>query len=77
MLFRSLIACCYLKGANTTGAIAAIVGGAVTPIIFLLAGLAKNVEIAGLASFGLAAAGMLIGSWIGPSSSPSAPEVKA
>jgi len=72
-----LIACCYWKGANTTGAIASIVGGAVTPIIFLLAGLAKNVEIAGLASFGLAAAGMLIGSWIGPSSSPSAPEVKA
>ena len=72
-----LIACCYWKGANTTGAIAAILGGAVSPIIFLLTGLAKNVEIAGLASFGLAVAGMLIGSWIGPSPSPSAPEAKA
>jgi len=67
-----LIACCYWKKANTTGAIAAILGGAVTPIVFLLTGLSKNVEIAGLASFGLAAGGMLIGSWLGPGNSPEA-----
>lgn len=60
-----LVACCYWEGANKTGAIAAIVGGAVSPTAFLLSGLARHVEVAGLASFGLAAAGMLAGSWAG------------
>ena len=60
-----LIACCYWRGANATGALAAIVGGALSPIIFLLTGLAQHVQIAGLASFGLATAGMIIGSWVG------------
>lgn len=60
-----LVACCYWKGANATGAYAAIVGGAISPVAFLLSGLATDVELAGLASFGLAAAGMLAGSWAG------------
>jgi solute:Na+ symporter, SSS family len=60
-----LIACCYWRGANDTGALAAIIGGALSPIIFLLTGLAQQVQIAGLASFGLATAGMIIGSWVG------------
>jgi solute:Na+ symporter, SSS family len=60
-----LVACCYWKRANGTGAVAAIIGGAVSPIVFLLAGVAAHVELAGLASFGLAAAGMVIGSWAG------------
>jgi solute:Na+ symporter, SSS family len=60
-----LVACCYWKGANKTGAIAAIVGGAASPIAFLVSGLARNVEVAGLASFGLAACGMFAGSWAG------------
>jgi SSS family solute:Na+ symporter len=57
-----LVACCYWKRANSTGAVAAIVGGAMTPIGFLLTGLAQHVAIAGLASFALSAAGMVIGS---------------
>ena len=61
-----LVSCCYWKRANTTGAIAAILGGALAPVIFLLTGHSENVEIAGLASFGLSASGMLIGSLLGP-----------
>jgi SSS family solute:Na+ symporter len=61
-----LVACCYWKRANATGALAAIVGGAFTPIVFLLTGLAQHVAIAGLASFGLSAAGMILGSLLAP-----------
>src|SRR5262245_16605302 len=57
-----VVACCYWKRANRTGAMAAIVGGAVAPIFFLVAGWSHHVAIAGLASFGLAAGGMLFGS---------------
>ncbi len=57
-----LVACCYWKRANSTGALFAILGGALSPIIFLLTGLEEHVEIAGLASFTLAITGMLIGS---------------
>ncbi|HEX2520486.1 MAG TPA: sodium:solute symporter family protein [Terriglobia bacterium] len=57
-----LVACCYWKRANSTGAVAAIVGGAMTPIGFLLTGLAQHVAIAGLASFAFSAAGMVVGS---------------
>jgi solute:Na+ symporter, SSS family len=60
-----LVACCYWKRANSTGAVAAIVGGAATPILFLLTGLAQHVAIAGLASFALSAGGMIIGSLLG------------
>jgi solute:Na+ symporter, SSS family len=61
-----LVACCYWKGASTAGAVAAIFGGALTPIVFLLTGLSQQVAIAGLASFVLAAAGMVVGSLLGP-----------
>ncbi len=57
-----LVACCYWKRANSTGAVAAIVGGAMTPIGFLLTGLAQHVAIAGLASFAFSAVGMVVGS---------------
>jgi SSS family solute:Na+ symporter len=57
-----LVACCYWKRASTRGAVAAIVGGALTPIGFLLTGLAQHVAVAGLASFALSAVGMVVGS---------------
>ncbi len=60
-----VVACCYWKRANATGAVAAIAGGAAAPIIFLLSGLAQHVAAAGLASFGLAAVGMIVGSMAG------------
>ena len=60
-----LVACCYWRRANTTGALMAIVGGAVSPIIFLLTGLAEHVAIAGVVSYGLAATGMVLGSLLG------------
>lgn len=60
-----LVSCCYWKRANSTGAVAAIIGGALTPIVFLLTGLAQHVAIAGLASFGLSAGGMIVGSMMG------------
>ncbi len=61
-----VVACCYWKRANRTGAIAAIVGGALAPILFLIAGWSQYVAIAGLASFGLAAGGMIFGSLLTP-----------
>lgn len=57
-----IIACCYWKRANSVGAVAAILGGALAPIVFLLSGLAEHVAAAGLASFGLATSGMIAGS---------------
>jgi SSS family solute:Na+ symporter len=61
-----VVACCYWKRANRAGAIAAIVGGAVAPILFLIVGLSQYVAVAGLASFGLAAGGMIAGSLLNP-----------
>jgi SSS family solute:Na+ symporter len=57
-----VVACCYWKRATRIGAMAAIVGGALAPILFLIAGWSQYVAIAGLASFGLAAGGMIFGS---------------
>ena len=57
-----VVACCYWERANRIGAMAAIVGGALAPILFLIAGWSQHVAIAGLASFGLAAGGMIFGS---------------
>ncbi len=65
-----VVACCYWRRANATGAVAAIVGGASAPIVFLLSGLAEHVAAAGLASFGLSAAGMIAGSLLGASRKP-------
>jgi len=60
-----LVACCYWKGANGTGAVAGIIGGVIGPVAFLLTGWDRHAELAGLASYGLSAGGMVIGSWIG------------
>jgi solute:Na+ symporter, SSS family len=57
-----VVACCYWKRASRNGAMAAVIGGAVAPILFLIAGWSQHVAIAGLASFGLAAGGMILGS---------------
>ena len=61
-----VVACCYWKRATRIGAVAAIVGGALAPILFLIAGWSQYVAIAGLASFGLAAGGMIFGSLLTP-----------
>jgi SSS family solute:Na+ symporter len=57
-----LVACCYWTRANSRGAIAAIAGGALSPLLFLFTGIFSSPEAAGLASFGLAALGMALGS---------------
>ncbi len=72
-----LIACCYWKPANNWGALAAIVCGALVPVLHLsfekipsLAPIAASVtkEQAGIAAFVAAAVGMIIGSLIKPKS---------
>jgi SSS family solute:Na+ symporter len=71
-----LIACCYWHRASTLGATLAILLGASSPIGFLifqqLEGFARwhrmiTTELAGLASFILAAMGMIVGTLIAPS----------
>jgi SSS family solute:Na+ symporter len=62
-----VVACCYWRRANAVGAVAAILGGALAPVLFLLSGLAQHVAAAGLASFGLSAGGMIVGSLLGAS----------
>ena len=47
-----LVACCYFKGANKTGAFATLIGGALVPLVFLFTGFIKDVQTAGLACFG-------------------------
>jgi SSS family solute:Na+ symporter len=60
-----LISCCYWKRANAAGAVGAIIGGAISPVVFLVLGSSRNVQVAGLASFLFAAAGMVAGSQFG------------
>ncbi len=73
-----LIACCYWKRANSWGAGAAIVVGAVMPIAFLVmqklpatAGLAERIGpyYSGISAYVLAGLAMLIGSLLKPASS--------
>ena len=71
-LFTLLVGALYWRGANSWGAAAAIVLGAVGPITFLVVNAvvedpSKQVkpEIAGFAAFGLAFAGMIVGSLVG------------
>jgi Na+/proline symporter len=72
-LFSLLIGALYWRGANSWGAISAIVLGACGPLTFLVinAIVGKDSpyrvpgEVAGLAAFGLAFAGMVVGSLIG------------
>jgi len=61
-----LVACCYWKRANKTWTVWAIIGGAVSPVLFLLPGLRRDVQIAGLTSFMATVTGMVLGSQFGP-----------
>jgi len=72
-----LVACCYWKKANSWGATAAIFLGALFPIAFLVieqlpatAGFAKKVGpyYSGIAAYVFAGIGMVIGSYLKPSS---------
>ncbi len=71
-LFTLLVGALYWRHANTWGALASIVLGAIGPIAFLVINAvvkdpARQIpaEAAGLSAFGMAFAGMLIGSWAG------------
>lgn len=71
-LFTLLVAGLYWKPANSWGALAAIVLGAVGPLSFLvlqrvLPDYAPSAEMAGLASFGMAFTGMVVGSLVAAS----------
>ncbi|MBM3854972.1 MAG: sodium:solute symporter family protein [Verrucomicrobia bacterium] len=74
-VFTLLVAGLYWPRANATGAAAALVLGALGPIVFLLLGkkFAIPPEIAGASSFALAALGMVAGSLFTPPPSPAAP----
>ncbi len=70
-----LVACCYWKRSNSWGAAAAIIGGAVVPVAFLIIqqlpstrGFAAIVGpyYSGIASYVVAAAGMVVGSLMKP-----------
>jgi SSS family solute:Na+ symporter len=70
-LFTLLVGALYWRGANSWGAVAAIVLGAVGPITFLVVNAyvekADQIspEVAGWSAFGMAFAGMIFGSFIG------------
>jgi SSS family solute:Na+ symporter len=70
-----LIACCYWKRANSWGALGAILGGALMPILFLTLekmsstaswAAAFGKDNAGIAAFAAAAIGMIAGSLMKP-----------
>jgi len=63
-VFTLLVAGLYWSRANSRGAYAALILGAIGPIMFLLLGSKYSIapEVAGAAAFGLAAAGMIVGS---------------
>ena len=71
-VFTLLVAGLYWPRANSTGAAAALVLGALGPITFLLLGKKFEIapEIAGASSFGLAAIGMVAGSLLTPPPAP-------
>jgi Na+/proline symporter len=72
-LFALLIGALYWRGANSWGAVAAIVLGASGPITFLIVNSIVGPdspyripgEVSGLAAFGLAFAGLIVGSLLG------------
>jgi solute:Na+ symporter, SSS family len=63
-VFTLLVAGLYWPRANATGAVAALVLGAIGPIVFLVLGQKYKIapEVAGASSFGLATFGMIAGS---------------
>ncbi len=71
-----LVACCYWKRANSWGAMAAIIIGAVLPVAYLIGEQIKatehlvrnkiGVNVWGIATFALTAAAMIIGSLLKP-----------
>lgn len=63
-VFTLLVAGLYWPRANSTGAAAALILGAIGPVAFLLLGKTYPIapEVAGASSFGLAALGMIAGS---------------
>ena len=67
-VFTLLVAGLYWPRANATGAAAALVLGAVGPLVFLVLGTRYQIapEIAGASSFALAALGMIAGSLLSP-----------
>lgn len=67
-VFTLLVAGLYWPRANSTGAVAALILGAIGPLVFLLLGKTFNIapEIAGASSFGLAGLGMVVGSLVTP-----------
>ncbi len=70
-LFTLLVAALYWPGAHSWGAVAAIVLGAIGPVTFLIVNAIVekqnqiSPEIAGWSAFGLAFAGMIVGSLVG------------
>ncbi len=72
-LFSLLVGALYWRGANSWGAVAAIILGAAGPLTFIVFNLIVGKdspyripgEVAGLAAFGLAFAGMIFGSLVG------------
>jgi len=78
-----LIACCYWKRANSWGATAAIVAGALIPVLFLTlektpatAELAKKIgpNISGIATYAIAWLGMIVGSLLKPQQGANTPQ---
>lgn len=63
-VFTLLVAGLYWPRANTRGAYAALIMGAIGPLTFLILGSKYSIapEVAGAAAFGLAAVGMIVGS---------------
>jgi SSS family solute:Na+ symporter len=82
-LFTLLVGALYWRGANSWGAVAAIVLGAVGPITFLVVNAivdkANQIspEVAGWSAFGMAFAGMIFGSFIGQALGRGQPGVAA
>ena len=73
-LFTLLVGALYWRGANSWGAMAAIVLGAIGPVTFLVVNAvvtdpAKQIspELAGMSAFGLSFAGMIVGSLLAQS----------
>ncbi|WP_414661392.1 sodium:solute symporter family protein [Horticoccus sp. 23ND18S-11] len=78
-VFTLLVAGLYWPRANSTGAAAALVLGAVGPIVFLILGKTYSIppEVAGASSFLLAGVGMVVGSLLSAPPAPRSASVSA